>query len=747
MKVKNTDEIVKTVQSHDYDHKRIFSIVAHIHHGKTSISDFLLKRAGLVRPEDAGLLMSLNFDPGEQQREITIFNHVVLLAFEDKRQKDSPTYIFQINDTPGHLSFTGEVSRALRGSDGAIIVVDGLEGIMTQTETNIKLAVGEERCKPVLFLNKVDRLITQLKLSPADAFKRIDTIINGVNDLIREYTPEGFNWTVSFAKNQVAVGSAKDGWAFNMEILKENNWKPQLVFEKYAAGEMDWLRKNLPMDEVVLRMVIDFCPNPKEASIYRIPHFAPTIDKESEIYKSLLNSDPNGPLFGMVTKVFIDPKSGRPTLIGRIYSGTLRTGDSIYLVNRHETQRIKRLGVQEIGDILDMDFVPAGNLFAIFGFICPAGESFVLDSYAKTFADRDDIPRFESIKYSCEAVCSRSISPKKSEDIGKLGDVVSKWIMSDNTAKYTFNKESKEFVLSGVDPFQITILTEKISEQVEIKISDPIIVYREMPTQRGQEFHTKSPNGHNKMIIYVEPLDPIATQLILDGTINEMQDNKTMTKILADKAKWDPKEARKIWDVYEGNVFIDGSKGLQRIDRIKSYVIGAFRDWVSQGPLAKEPITGCKVIFTDCSVHVDPAHCGYGEIATMVTAGMALSFLTAKPLVYEPIQVIDIKTPNGSEGSVTKVLGQHRAQIMEISSEGANARIRGKIPASETVNISDELRGETQGRAFFGYTFSGFEPIPTRLQEQFIMTIRKRKKMELAMPTGENFKRFIYVRT
>jgi elongation factor 2 len=747
VKVKNTEEIVKTVQSHDYEHKRIFSIVAHIHHGKTSISDFLLKRAGLLRPEDAGLLMSLNFDPGEQERQITIFNHVVLLAFEDKRKANSPTYIFQINDTPGHLSFTGEVSRALRGSDGAIIVVDALEGIMTQTETNIKLAVGQEKCRPVLFLNKVDRLITQLKLTPAETFKRIDTVIDGVNDIIRELQPPGFNWTVSFAKNQVAVGSAKDGWAFNMEILKEHGWKPQLVFEKYAAGEFEWLRENLPMDEVVLRMVIDFCPDPKSASAYRIPALAPNIPSDSPLYKSLINSDPNGPLFGMVTKVFIDPKSGRPTLIGRVYSGTLHAGDSIYLVNRREVQKVKRLGVQEIGDILDMDAVPAGNLFAIFGFICPAGESFVLDEFGKTFADRDEIPRFEAIKYSCEAVCSRSITPKKSEDLGKLGDVVSKWIMADNTAKFTFNKESKEFILSGVDPFQITILTERIQEQVDIKISDPIIVYREMPGQVGQEFHTKSPNGHNKIIIHVEPLDPIATQMILDGTINEMQDNKTMAKLLAEKAKWDPKEARKIWDVYEGNMFVDGSKGLQRIDRIKSYITGAFRDWVSNGPLAKEPVTGVKVVFTDCSVHVDPAHTGYGEIATMVTAGITLSFLSAKPMLFEPMQLMDVKTPAGTEGSITKVLGAHRGQILEIATEGANARVRSKLPASETVNIADEIRGETQGRAFFGYTFLGFEPIPQRLQEQMIMSIRKRKKMELSMPDGSSFKRFIYVRT
>jgi elongation factor 2 len=92
-------------------------------------------------------------------------------------------------------------------------------------------------------------------------------------------------------------------------------------------------------------------------------------------------------------------------------------------------------------------------------------------------------------------------------------------------------------------------------------------------------------------------------------------------------------------------------------------------------------------------------------------------------------------------------LTQHRGQILEILNEGAFSRVRGKLAASETVDIADEFRSATEGRAFFGYEFIGFEPIPTKFQENFIMQIRKRKKMALEMPDGSNFKRFIYVRT
>ncbi|MBN1217156.1 MAG: GTP-binding protein [Candidatus Lokiarchaeota archaeon] len=160
VKVKNPDLIQKEITQGSYERKRFFSIVAHMDHGKTTPSDYLLRRAGLMRPEDAEHLQMIDSDE-EQAHGITIFTSVVLLSFKDPRDPDGEEYIFQINDTPGHISFTGEVSRALRGSDGVIIIIDALEGLMTQTETNIRLSVGEELCKPVLFINKIDRLISE----------------------------------------------------------------------------------------------------------------------------------------------------------------------------------------------------------------------------------------------------------------------------------------------------------------------------------------------------------------------------------------------------------------------------------------------------------------------------------------------------------------------------------------------------------------------------------------------------------
>lgn len=749
VKVKNEDEIGHAITAGSYEKKRLFSIIAHIDHGKTTASDYLLRRAGLMREEDAGQLQMTDSDDEEQARGITIFTSVVLLAFNDPRKPDDDEpYILQINDTPGHISFTGEVSRALRGSDGAIILVDALEGVMTQTETNIRLSVGEEFCKPVLFINKVDRLISELKLSPEDTFAKIDKISRQVNELIKKIRPEGSGWGVDFAKNSVAVGSAKHGWGFTYEILLEKGLKPQDVFAKYKEGDIQWLRDNLPLDEPMLRMVVDHLPNPVEASKYRIPHIWGG-DLDSELGQSLQNCDPKGPLYGMITKIFLDPRRGyQATLIGRVFSGTFDHTDSIYLIGGRSTNRVKRLGVMEITDLLDIPRVPAGNLFALYGFICPSGETFMSASdVPKDKEEAYQLPTFEKIQYACEPVVSRSIKAQDPQEIDKLTTVVNKWLQADPTAMYRLDKESGEFILSGIDPLQIEILTKRINNQVSINIGEPIIVYREKITKRSRDYYTKSANTHNRILLYIEPLDEKTEKLIESGKITDLMHDKDRAAILREEAGWDAKEARRIVDVYQGSLLVNGTSGLQRFDKVKSYLTAAFRDWLGECILAKEPAAGFKVVFTDMTIHEDTRHTSYGQIAGMAFSAMSLAMLDAGPHLFEPIQKIDVKTPEGTEGPVNAIINKRRGKITNVVPEGEYVRVHGEIPAAETIGIADDIRGSTAGRAFFGYEFSGFEKVPQSLEDDLILEIRKRKGMPDHLPNTSSWDRFIYKKT
>lgn len=738
VKLKDPEELRDMFANTPMENRRIFSIVAHIHHGKTSITDYLLSKAGLMADTEAGRKLLTNWDAIEKERKLTIFGSVINLGFE----YDGKAYLLEVNDTPGHISWTGEVSRALRCSDGVVLVVCAVEGILTQTETNIRLSVGAEGCKPVLFINKADRLISELRLSPKAAYERLDTIIRGVNDYIRRVAPPQFaeEWTSNFKEGTVAVGSAKDGWAFTFPVLKRKNITPEIVFEKYAEGDKEWLRKTLPLHEAMLEMVINHLPDPETGQKNKIPSIWKG-DLDSEVGKALLDTDPNGDLLGVIAKVVMDPKRLRAFLVGRVFSGTLKAGQEVRLLTRKSVQRVKRVGVQEVTDILDMPEIKAGNMFSIYGFICPAGES---------FSDSNiELAPFEQIKYAVEPVVSRTIEAANPQDIAKLDEIVKMWTLADPTLLFTFDKETKKTIISGIDPLQLEVLARRINDHVPINMSEPVVVFREKVEQRGQEFHTKSSNGHNKIKGYVEPLDEKTLELIKTRKVTADQPEKERARILKEEAGWNMKEARNIWDIYKNNVIVNMTAGVQRLDRLKQAIINVINDFVEGGPLAREPVMGLKIVITDCFVHEDPAHTGYSEVFTMTSSALNMSFLTAEPRLYEPVVRVDMRLPIHMMGEATKLISGHRGQVIDVrqlEKEG-EAIVTGLIPTIETMDLADELRNATEGRGVLGYEFDSFKPVPSALAEEYIKEIRQRKNLPAAIPKPENWRRFLYIRS
>src|SRR3990170_3600309 len=223
---------------------RNLGIIAHIDHGKTTLTDSLLAGTGLLSQKVAGSVRVLDYLEEEQKRGITMKTANISLLYQTAER----AFIINLVDTPGHVDFTGKVTRALRSIDGAIVVVDAVEEIMAQTEIVIRQAL-EERVRPVLFINKVDRLITELKLNAEQIEEKFTRIIGNFNDLIEIYGESPFKdkWKVDPARNSVAFGSALHRWGFTSSMAKRRGIKFSDVIGTYENEEYEMLQKAFPL--------------------------------------------------------------------------------------------------------------------------------------------------------------------------------------------------------------------------------------------------------------------------------------------------------------------------------------------------------------------------------------------------------------------------------------------------------------------------------------------------------------------
>jgi len=320
---KQTGEILKLISNREY--VRNIGFIAHIDHGKTTLSDSLLAASGLLSPTIAGQARALDYLEEEQKRGITIKTANISLLHEYKGRE----YVINLIDTPGHVDFTGKVTRALRAIDGAVVIVDAVEEVMVQTETVTRQALGE-RVRPVLFINKIDRLINELKLEPSEMQKKLARIIARFNYLIDVFGEKGFKekWKVSPELNNVAFGSAKDRWGFTLRQALEKGFTFKDVIKFYKEGRVAELRELFPVHKAVLDMVVEHVPNPIEAQKYRIPKIWRG-NLDSEIGQAMLNCDPNGPVAFMVTNVLVDEKAGL-VATGRLLSGIAAASPGLF---------------------------------------------------------------------------------------------------------------------------------------------------------------------------------------------------------------------------------------------------------------------------------------------------------------------------------------------------------------------------------------------------------------------------------
>ena len=727
-KFKSTQDILRIIGNKEQI--RNFGVIAHVDHGKTTMSDSLLAASGIISPSVAGQALALDSMKLEQNRQMTIRGANVTLFYENEGKE----YVINMIDTPGHIDFTGRVTRALRAIDGVVVVSDSVEGIMTQTETVTRQAL-EERVRPVLYINKIDRLVKELRLDPPAMQKWLSNIIAEFNRLVDIYAEPELKekWKVSIQGNSVAFGSAKDRWGFNFKVAQKKGVSFKDVYDAYTSDSPDMIKslaERAPLHEAVLGMVVQHHPPPHIAQRYRIPKIWPG-DLESALGKSLLACDEKGPAVMMVTTINVDPQAGR-VATGRLFSGTVKDGDEIYLVDAKRPGKVQSVNIYMGNTREVVSMLPAGNIPALLGLdYAVAGE---------TISTVKSIPAFESIKYVSEPVVTIAVEPKHPKDLPKLVEALRRITVEDPNLIVKINEETGETLMAGMGVLHLEIATSLLQEAgLNITTTQPLINYRETVRTKAGPIMSKSPNKHNKIFMRIESLDNGIIELIKTGQIKEDMDKKEMAKILREKG-WNADEARNVAAIdVGGNILIDETKGVQFIQESMDSIKSGFDDVIHSGPIAHESVRGVKFVLHHFVPHEDPAHRGLAQLMPATRRAMLGSMLIADPVLLEPILGMEVKCPQEQIGTVAGILSGKRGKLLNVEQKGVISIIQGEIPASETFDLSEIMRGGTAGKAMWSTYFKTWQPVPQSIFRNLVGEIRKRKGLNPEPPKPDEF--------
>lgn len=702
------------------EHIRNIAIAAHVDHGKTTLSDNLLAGAGMISDETAGQQLAMDTKEDEQERGITIDAANVSMTHEWEDQN----HLINLIDTPGHVDFGGDVTRAMRAVDGALVVVDAVEGAMPQTETVLRQAL-REGVKPALFINKVDRLINELQEGPQEMQERLFEVISDVNELIRGMTEEkDYDWTVSVEDGTVAFGSALYKWGVSMPSMQETGISFGDIIDMEQNDERQELHERTPLSDVVLDMVAEHFPNPLDAQPRRIPAVWRG-DSESEIAKQMREVDDDGDVVFMVTDISMDPHAGE-IATGRLFSGTIKKGQELYVSGTAKKNRVQSVGIFMGGEREDLDRgVPAGNIAAVTG---------LRDAIAGSTVSSVEMTPFESIEHISEPVITKSVEATNMDDLPKLIQTLQQVAKEDPTIRIEINEDTGEHLISGQGELHLEVITQRIQKNqgIPVHTGEPIVVYREAPTQASREVEGVSPNRHNKFYISVEPLsEEIVEEIRLGNIANDMPELERREAL--QEAGMDKDASQNFEHIFGSNILLDNTKGIQHLNETMELVIEGMEEALNDGPLAAEPVQGALLRLHDAKLHEDTIHRGPAQVIPAAREAVHRALIDSKVKLLEPIQNVRIDVPSDYMGSASGEIQGRRGRVDDMYQEGDLMVIEGIAPVEEMIGFSSDVRSATEGRASWNTENAGFRVMSDSLQTDKIMEIRERKGMKLEL--------------
>jgi len=817
---------------------RNMSVIAHVDHGKSTLTDSLVAAAGIIAMEAAGDTRLTDTRADEQERCITIKSTGISLYFqfpddlELPKEADGRDFLVNLIDSPGHVDFSSEVTAALRVTDGALVVVDCVEGVSVQTETVLRQALTE-RIIPVMTINKLDRAFLELQLEAEDMYQNFQRVIENANVIMATYQDQSLGDLQVFPeKGTVAFSAGLHGWAFTLTrfarmyakkfgtdwvkmterlwgdsffnkaekkwtktadrgdrafnefIIKPvqkiidlamNDKVPELVKllkslnielkseEKELRGKALMkrvLQKWIPADQALLEMMILHLPSPAKAQRYRVDtlYEGPMDDLAAN---GIRNCDPNGPLMLYVSKMIPSVDKGRFIAYGRVFSGTVKTGQKVRIMGPNYVPGSKKdLAVKNIQRTMLMmgrrtesvESVPCGNTVGLVGL-----DQFLIKS--GTLSDLEEAFPLKDMKYSVSPVVRVAVEPKNPSDLPKLVEGLKRLAKSDPLVQ-CFTEESGEHVIAGCGELHIEICLKDLQEDfmngAEIKVSNPVVSYRETVEgiENGAENGvclSKSPNKHNRLFVYAEPLPEGLADAIEEGKVTSRDDPKARSKILSKEYGMNEDAAKKIWcfgpETTGANLFMDQTKAVQYLNEIKDSVVAAFQWATKEGVICDENMRGVGFYVVDCMLHTDAIHRGGGQIIPTARRSLFGAQIKADPKLLEPVFLVEIQCPEHAVGSIYGVMNRKRGHVFEEMQRPGTPmfNVKAYLPVSESFGFTADLRSATSGQAFPQCVFDHWQILPGCPYVQgdkileLVSSIRVRKGLKPDPPSLDNF--------
>jgi len=819
---------------------RNMSVIAHVDHGKSTLTDSLVSKAGIIASAKAGETRFTDTRKDEQERCITIKSTAISLFYElakedmkyIKQDYDPENNSFLINliDSPGHVDFSSEVTAALRVTDGALVVVDCVSGVCVQTETVLRQAISE-RIRPVLFMNKMDLALLTLQLEKEDLYQTFQRIIENVNVIVGTYAeddgPMG-NIAVDPQNGTVGFGSGLHGWAFTLKDFaklyaskfkipedklmkrlwgdnfyngKTKKWakedsedakrgftqyvldpiynvfttamkKPKedtlalvdklgikLTAEDKELQEKQLLktimRKWLPAGDAMLQMIVIHLPSPVTAQRYRMellyegPH-------DDLCATGIKTCDPKGELMMYVSKMVPTSDKGRFFAFGRVFSGTVATGQKVRIMGPNFTPGKKEdLYEKSIQRTILMmgryteaiEDVPCGNICGLVG----VDQFLVKTGTISTFKEAHNM---KVMKFSVSPVVRVAVECKNPSELPKLVEGLKRLSKSDPMVQCII-EESGEHIIAGAGELHLEICLKDLEEDhagIPIKVSDPVVSYRETVEEESSIVClSKSPNKHNRIFMKAAPLGIDCAEAIDKGDIAPRQDIKERGRYLVEKFEWDATEARKIWCFGpEGtgpNLLVDATKAVQYLNEIKDSVVAGFQWATKEGVLCEENMRGVRFNIQDVTLHADAIHRGGGQIIPTARRVLYASQLTAAPRLLEPVYLVEIMCPEQAQGGIYSCLNKRRGCVFENMQIGSTPQftVKAHLPVNESFGFTADLRSQTGGQAFPQCVFDHWQIMPgSPFTEgtkpcEIVINTRKRKGLKEGIPALDNY--------